>query len=454
MKRALSLLLALWLCPFPQALADGILVDHKTGKITCPHQVIHLSAEQAEEALVLSSLTLTAKQWQTLRDDHPTMPMRYIVFPAMMDDSVEEEDYAIQLSQEEAGIPFAPARFEDQALFSGGGHPTIADIRVDRHGQFYYGGVLYPFRKVLAYFSIQNQRQLDQKKRYKTDLESYQQELKKGQEELQHPAQSKWANPNSLKEYLRQTELQIQGLQRAIDAPIPAPQPLPIPLPFGMKPDAPAVASRLQELQAAADKAGWPQIFVEPAGSSDSRRPESAAFPEVVNLGPEQIHEVEIIGSLTLSTSQWEKVRKKYPFAHKRMWGAEFRMFSPTQAAVAKNPLQPDALGALKKYLSKSEGVNFPVDRRGQFYSGAVADACWNPNGNSLIPFQALLDAVRAAHREKDQWGKRPSFIVEIPPGLKSDSPVLKTRLDLLYTAAEKSGWRVIRSKKDWANEN
>jgi hypothetical protein len=55
MKKALCLLLAL--CTFRQAFADGLPVDRKTGRITCPHQVIHLSPEQAEEIVVLSSLT-------------------------------------------------------------------------------------------------------------------------------------------------------------------------------------------------------------------------------------------------------------------------------------------------------------------------------------------------------------------------------------------------------------
>jgi hypothetical protein len=394
---------------------------------------------------------LTAKQWQKLINGHPTMPMRYIGFPFTMNDSVEEIDYAIQLSQHEAGIPLGGDGFDDEGLFYDGGHPTVRGFSVDRKGQFYYGTVLYPFRKILSYFSIQNQRQLGYKEVYKKDLELYQRELKKAQQDLLHPAQSKWANPRDLREYLKKRELDIQSVQRAIDAPIPAPEPLHVALPFGMKPDAPALASRLLQLQATADKAGWPKIVLDiPAPLSAN---ESADFPENLKLTQEQIREVEIIGSLTLSVSQWAKIRARYPFAHKRMWRSEFRMLSATQVAIAKMALQPDALGRLKQYLAKSEGVVFPVDGRGQFYSGSVENNCWDCNGNSLIPFQALLDAVRATHRERDRWGSRATFTVVLPPGIKSDSSVLKTRLDLLYSAAEKSGRQTIRSHRDLADD-
>ncbi len=134
-------------------LAEGIPVDHETGKITTAHTVVALTAEQIEETQTLGTLTLTPEQWREVRAKSPQCPKRFnLIFPVTSNDCScgIEEEYVIAMSRNrvavlldgESGMSVESLRYE---LFK----DEVVRLRMNEHGEFHLDGKLVPFQTLL-----------------------------------------------------------------------------------------------------------------------------------------------------------------------------------------------------------------------------------------------------------------------------------------------------------------
>jgi hypothetical protein len=169
-----------------------------------------------------------------------------------------------------------------------------------------------------------------------------------------------------------------------------------------------------------------------------------------------QREEVEVIGTLTLTTDQWQQLRAISQTCPKRiemvlplnyhscgddLIGVSYAIqLSESQVAVTHEVLRSgSAKMTLERALGSEKIVVLRMDRRGQFYYDGV-----------LIPFEQLLRLVttRGAdggeaedHREiRPQTQTRHLGVVR-PMGVGRESAVAKTRLDQIFGAAATAGW-------------
>lgn len=172
----------------------------------------------------------------------------------------------------------------------------------------------------------------------------------------------------------------------------------------------------------------------------------------VLTLSESQSEEIEILGTLTLATEQWQKLRSIGPACPKRLvqilpvtWDdctCETPYYviqlSRSQVAVVHSVLVRMTFEDLELELTKTSNLKLYADRRGQFYFKGT-----------LIPFSRLLQLIGASsgrmpsdHPEQQRW-----LCVELPLGIEPDSAVMKTRLDELFKTAEKAGWRTQKNQ-------
>jgi hypothetical protein len=149
-------ILAWFLGASTEVRADRVPVDLKTRTVTEEHILLEVSDAQAEEMDTQDTLTLTTEQWKLLRTKGLMWPMRleWIV-------NYDEDTCGCALMGhtgirlDEKKIAIVPGYNETenarQALDAAKENGTIS-LRVDRKGQFYAKGVLLPFRDVLSYF--------------------------------------------------------------------------------------------------------------------------------------------------------------------------------------------------------------------------------------------------------------------------------------------------------------
>ena len=146
-----TLLIASLFATATLALAEGIPVDHTTGKVTVPHTIISLTAEQVGETLALGTLTLTSEQEQTVHAKSPQCPKRFNnVLPVTMRDCCcnVQGPYVIALSRDRVAVLHAgdlSAETLRPELFK----EYITELRVNQRGEFYVAGQLIPFATLL-----------------------------------------------------------------------------------------------------------------------------------------------------------------------------------------------------------------------------------------------------------------------------------------------------------------
>lgn len=139
------------------AFAEGIPVDHETGKITIPHTIISLTAEQIEETQTLGTFTLAAEQWREIRAKSPQYPKRFNhVIPVTSRDCNcgIEGPYVIQISRDkiavldenEGALSVESIRYE---LFE----DVYMSLRMNERGEFFSDGKLVPFQTLLNAFA-------------------------------------------------------------------------------------------------------------------------------------------------------------------------------------------------------------------------------------------------------------------------------------------------------------
>jgi len=125
--------------------ADGIPVNHTTGRVIVPHTVLNLSESQSEEIDTLGTLTLSADQWKKVRAVTPECPKQFYIVPVTsIDPAPEDQFYGIQLSGSQVAVAdgmSAEVNFVGETLY------------VDRHGQFYCAGVLIPYRTLIEKYA-------------------------------------------------------------------------------------------------------------------------------------------------------------------------------------------------------------------------------------------------------------------------------------------------------------
>ena len=137
--------------------ADRIPIDLKTRTVTEEHIMLEVSDTQAEEMDTQGTLTLTTEQWQMLRSNGLMWPMRLEWIVNYDDDTCGcalMGNTGIRLAEKRVAIVPGYSEIEnaEQALQAARDQSRNINLRADRRGQFYAGGVLIPYRDLLAYF--------------------------------------------------------------------------------------------------------------------------------------------------------------------------------------------------------------------------------------------------------------------------------------------------------------
>ncbi len=163
---------------------------------------------------------------------------------------------------------------------------------------------------------------------------------------------------------------------------------------------------------------------------------------EVITISESQREEIETLGTLTLATAQWAELRKHCAAIPKRIEsvlpvtyndctcdiGIYAIQIAPNQVAVAHEQyVEEDGLALA---LGEGKELFLRVDHRGQFhYRG------------TLVPFQKLLDAVRASKAKGEDGSSW--LVVEFPLDFTRATKAVASRIGLLTVAGESAGWTV-----------
>lgn len=155
--KAISLTITSLVASATLVLADGIPLNRKTGKVTVPHTIVSLTAEQIEETQTLGTFTLTQEQWHEVRAKSPQCPKRFNnIVPVTWNDCTcgLEEGYVIALSRDRvavlhdgtSGMSVERVGYE---LFKS----NNITLRMNERGEFHLGGHLIPFPTLLKAFA-------------------------------------------------------------------------------------------------------------------------------------------------------------------------------------------------------------------------------------------------------------------------------------------------------------
>jgi hypothetical protein len=165
---------------------------------------------------------------------------------------------------------------------------------------------------------------------------------------------------------------------------------------------------------------------------------------EIFTLTASQREEIEALGTLTLDSAQWERLRKFYPEMPKRIEsvlpvtyndctcdiGVYAVQLAPDKVAVSHAQYAEEA--SLETVLGAGKELFLRVDRRGQFYCKGA-----------LVPFQRLLDAVRASKGHPSAEGDGSWLLVDFPLDVTRTSKEVASRVKLLEEAGAGAGWTV-----------
>lgn len=163
---------------------------------------------------------------------------------------------------------------------------------------------------------------------------------------------------------------------------------------------------------------------------------------EKLVLSASQREEIEVLGTLTLEPSQWERVRRSYPAMPKRIEHVLPVTYNDCMCDIGVYAIQLDSEtvavaheqyaeeGTFETSLVEGKELSLRVDHRGQFYFKG-----------GRIPFQKLLDAIRdskPAAGEEEAW-----LLVEFPLDVTRMTKEVASRIKLLSEAGKGAGWTV-----------
>ena len=184
----------------------------------------------------------------------------------------------------------------------------------------------------------------------------------------------------------------------------------------------------------------------------------------IISLTPDQVDEMQTLGTLTLTDEQWRSVRIKYPASPKRFphllslaapdrhHGAEADYaieLSRDQVAVLHRSEASASAEEIREQLFRHAIVSLRANGRGEFYLHG-----------KLVPFPTLLKALEKAPELADRdaddklvipaedKGKSKSAAVprwlgvKLPTEARPSEPVYQYRLQQLATAADQIGLR------------
>lgn len=137
---------------------EGLPLDLLTKrKIVVEHTILDLSDDQIEESIALSSVTLTAEQWETMRKVSKFAPKRLISYPNTYNDCMcGTGPYGIALPGKKFGIVHYSLDEEHslgKVWTSERVKKGFAFFTMDARGQFYLDGRLVPYASVKQEFS-------------------------------------------------------------------------------------------------------------------------------------------------------------------------------------------------------------------------------------------------------------------------------------------------------------
>jgi hypothetical protein len=162
---------------------------------------------------------------------------------------------------------------------------------------------------------------------------------------------------------------------------------------------------------------------------------------EMLTVSDSQTEEIETMGTLTLSSEQWEQLRaissgcpkrieEILPSTYRDCGCALIGVFygiqlSPNQVAVPHYEIAEGSDSTnVRSALNSSTKLILRMDGRGQFY-----------HGGALIPYGELLQLLANSGKSDRKLG------VVRPIGVKRNSAIAKERLDALFKTAAAAGW-------------
>lgn len=168
---------------------------------------------------------------------------------------------------------------------------------------------------------------------------------------------------------------------------------------------------------------------------------------QLLNLNDDQLEEVTVAGTLTLTREQWKQLRSINPAVPKRIesilpctyndctcgiaegeqgdvnYGIWFK--NGTVAVVLDDPPQPFSEWTVDKKNADCALMNFRMDERGQFYEN-----------EKLVRYSEVK--ARTAWIPANAQDK--SLVIELPPHLKSTDAAIAGRLKELKEIAKTAG--------------
>lgn len=163
-----------------------------------------------------------------------------------------------------------------------------------------------------------------------------------------------------------------------------------------------------------------------------------------VDLNASQLEEIEALNSVTLTKTQWAKIRKVSPNTPKRLVGivpiswndclcgtrCEAVLLKDNQLAVFH---EAQKVKPLASNFNQNAKLTLMVDRRGQFYLRGI-----------LVHYNVLLEAIRASHEVSPEQRKifqGGDAEVMVPPGMQITDPVFEDRIKTAYRELAAKGW-------------
>lgn len=176
----------------------------------------------------------------------------------------------------------------------------------------------------------------------------------------------------------------------------------------------------------------------------------------IINLSKDQIDEIESLRTLTLTSAQFDAIRKVSPGTPRRFPAVLSTDYDSctcevpvycirkgiNQAIVLHEELAVDSL-RWRMGESANTYVSLLADSKGEFYYGGV-----------LIPFSVLLDALkkgplRSSIPKSSTQPEEKRLYVYLPLGVDPLPAALKHRLDQIDKAASKTGWKFDKPKTE-----